>query len=137
MVVAVLGANLVALVHRGCWWNRIAHISRDVFSQVQEALQNLPPGKDNQLWFFSLPNRMEYTYPAVGSRIPLAVWLLQGQVEADAQVSVFQGEVNVPPPEHMRQLLSERAVEGPFVVFYWQEGTLLVESNIAEGIFAP
>jgi len=137
VVVAILGANLAALVHRSYWWNRIACISRDVVSQVQEALQNLPPGKDNQLWFFNLPNQMEYAYPAVGSRIPFAVWLLQGQVGADAQVSVFRGEVNVPPSEHMRQLLSERATEGPVVAFYWQEGTLLVESNIAEGIVAP
>ena len=43
VVVAILGANLAALVHRSYWWNRIACISRDVVSQVQEALQNLPP----------------------------------------------------------------------------------------------
>ncbi len=137
VVVIVLGANLVALIHRGYWWNRITNISQDVFSQVRMALLNLPPEKDSQLWFINLPNRMEYAYPAVGSRIPFAIWLLQGQLETDVRVLVFQDEANGPPAAHVRQLLVEQVKEGPVVAFYWQEGAFLIESNLAEGAFPP
>jgi hypothetical protein len=134
-VVAVLGANLATLVQRSYWWNRSANISRDVLGQVQVSLLNLPPGKDSQLWFFNLPNQMEYAYSTVGSRILFAVWWLQDQAGTDAQVLVFQGEINESPSEHMKQLLSERAIEDSVVAFYWQEGTVVVESNMAGGIF--
>jgi len=107
---------------------------------VQVSLQSPPPGKDNQLWFVNLPNRIEYAYPTFGNRVLFAVWLLQGQVGTDAQALVFQdevSEVNVAPSERVKQLLSERAVAGPVIAFYWQDGALLVESSIPESTLPP
>ena len=132
-VVIIVGANLITLVHRSYWWNQAANISRDVMSQVQTTLLNLPPGKDSQLWFFNFPDQIEYAY-AFGDRIPFAVWLLQNQLGVDdIEALVFRGGTgDVPSPERVRQMLSERAVEGPAVAFYWQEATVLKLSTMEE-----
>ena len=136
VVVVMLGANLVTLIHRSYWWNRSADVSREVFSQVQVSLLNLPPGEDSQLWFFNPPDQMEYAC-AFGSRLLFAVWLLQDQLGVEAQVLVFQDrEINASPPERTRQLFSERAIEGPVVVFYWQDGKL-VELSMPENTPPP
>jgi len=129
-VVIILGANLVTLIHRSYWWSRAADISRDVISEVRASLLNLPPGENSQLWFFNFPDQIEYAY-AFGDRIPFAVWLLQDQLDVDVEAAVFRnGEVDVPSVERVRQMLSERAVEGPIVAFYWQGETLLKLSTM-------
>jgi len=123
-IVGILGANLVALTHRSYQWNRVADLSRDVFSQVQTALVELARSPGSQLWLVNPPGHVEYS-EALGDRMLFGVWLLQGQLATDVQVVLLQGrESKLSPQEDMRQLLPERAVTGPIVAFYWQGGTL-------------
>lgn len=126
VVVVILGANVVTLTHRGYWWDRAANISHDMFSRVKAATLALPPGESGKLWFINIPNHIEYA-DAFGNRILFAVWLLQEQVGAqDIEVSLLQEpESKAAPSERLRQLLSERAVEGPVVAFYWQDGKVV------------
>lgn len=117
-VASILGGNLITVTHRGYWWDRAGDISHEMFSQVQTALLNLPPGGHNQLWFVNLPDRIEYAY-AFGNRVPFAIWLLQRQLGTEADVQLFRNRpTNVSPQEDIRQLLSEQAVQGLVVVFY-------------------
>jgi len=135
-VVIILGANLVTLIHRSYWWNRAADISREVISEVRASLLNLPRGENSQLWFFNFPDRIEYA-DAFGDRISFAVWLLQNQLGVDVEALVFRNsEVDVPSVERVRQMLSERAAEGPVVAFYWQ-GETLTKTSTFESVLPP
>lgn len=136
VVVLILVANFVTLSHRSYWWNRAADISYDMFAHVRTAMQTLPPGENIQLWFVNVPNLLEYA-SAFGDRIHFAVWLLQNQTGADAQAELFQNqEIDGAPREHMRRLISERAVVGPVLAFYWQGG-ILVESTASQNLSPP
>ncbi len=135
-VVAILGANLVTLTHRSYWWNYTSDISRDVFSQLRAALASLPHARGSQLWLINPPRRIEYA-EALGNRLLFAIWLLQDQLGTDAQVVLLQDkEVNISPQEDVRRLLSEQAVQGPVVIFYWQ-GETLVKLSTAQNNLEP
>jgi len=126
MTVVILGANLVAAIHRGYWWDRAADISHQVFSQVHKALLDLPPGKDRQLWFVNLPNHIEYA-DAFGNRLLFAVWLLEDQwTVGDIEVTLLQDSgINETPAERTRRMISERAPEVPVAAIHWQSGKLV------------
>jgi len=120
----MLGANLVALTHKSYQWNRVADLSRDVFSQVQAALVDLSRSPGSQLWLVNPPGHVEYS-EALGDRMLFGVWLLQGQLGTGVQAVLVQNrESKLAPREDMRQLLMERSVGGPVVAFYWQGGAL-------------
>ena len=136
LVAAVLAANLVGLVHRSYWWERVANVSRDLSSRVQRALLDLPAGGDSQLWFINLPYQIEYAY-AFGNRTLFAVWLLQKELGVEAETLVIEGaDVGASLREYVAQLLSERSAEGPVVVFYWREGAL-IEFRVPDDPFLP
>jgi len=126
-IVAILGANTVALSHRNYWWYRVGTISQDVFSQVQESLEASPSGEDVQFLFFNFPYRIEYAY-AFGDRVLFATWLLQSQLgsQTEGQAQVFQNvTIEVPLRVHLDHWLSTQAVDAPVIAFYWQGGDIL------------
>ncbi len=134
-VVAILGANTVALSHRNYWWYRVGAISQEVFSQVQESLEASPPGEDVQFLFFNFPYRVEYAY-AFGNRTLFAVWLLQSQLSfsIEGQARVFEDVmIEVSPRIHLDHWLSEKSVDVPVIAFYWQSGDVLRLDTRAKG----
>ncbi len=121
-VVAMLGANLIALTHRGYWWNQAANLSRDVFSQAKSSLSALPLRENGQIWFVNMPERIEYAY-AFGNRVLFAMWLLEEQIgEYDTQVAYVR-ESHASPDEMVQQALAERGEWA--LVFYWQDGQIV------------
>jgi hypothetical protein len=135
-LVGFLGANVVALNHRSYWWNRVANISRDAFSQVKVSLVELGWEKGSQLWLVNPPRHIEYA-EALGNRTLFGVWLLQGQLGTDVKVALLQDrEIEISPTEDMRQLLSTQPVKGPVIAFYWQ-GENLVKLSTRDGTLPP
>jgi hypothetical protein len=135
-VVGLLGANLVALTHKSYQWDRVADLSRDVFSHVQAALVDLSGSPDGELWLVNPPRRIEYA-EALGNRTLFGIWLLQGQLGTDVEVVLLQDrESNLSPQEDILQLRAARAVTGPIVAFYWRGGTLS-EPGILERVRLP
>jgi len=135
VVVTILGANLVALTHRGYWRDQAADVSYDMFSRVKARMLALPPEKGGQLWFIDIPNHIEYA-DVFGNRILFAVWLLEEQLGAPHVEVLHIQKRNVSSNRVLEQLLLERAVEGPIFVFYWQDGEV-VELSLPEGVLSP
>lgn len=136
-IAGLLGANLVALTHRSYWWSQAADVSRDLFYQVKRLLPGLSSEKDSQLWFVNLPDQIEYAY-AFGNRFGFAVWLLQGQLGTNVEVSQFQNiEIGGSPPVQMWRWVEQRTVNGPVIVFYWHEARLIRQSYSESNSLPP
>jgi hypothetical protein len=136
-IAGLLGANLVALTHQSYWWSQAADVSRSLFYQVKTLLPELSSEKDSQLWFVNLPDQIEYAY-AFGNRFGFAVWLLQGQLGTNVEVSQFQNvEIGGSPSVQMRRLFEQRTVNGPVVAFYWHEARLIRQSFPASILLPP
>jgi hypothetical protein len=126
-IAGLLGANWVALTHRSYWWSQAADVSRGLFFQVKRLLPELSSEKDGQLWFVNLPDQIEYAY-AFGDRFGFAVWLLQGQLGTNVEVSQFRNIEIRSPSDHMRRWVEQRTVNGPVIAFYWHEAKLIRQS---------
>jgi len=135
VIVTILGANLIALTHRGYWRDQAADVSYDMFSRVKAAMLALPPETGGQLWFINIPNHIEYA-DVFGNRILFAVWLLQEQVGVTHVEVLHIQKHSVSPNKVLEQLLSEQAIDGHVFVFYWQDGEV-VELSLPEGILSP
>ena len=133
----LLGANLVALTHRSYWWNQASDVSRDLFDQVKRLLPKLSSETNSQLWFVNLPDQIEYAY-AFGDRFGFAVWLLQGQLGTNVEVSQFRNiEIGESPSDTLRRWVEQRTVNGSVTAFYWHASKLIRQNYSGSSFSSP
>jgi hypothetical protein len=122
VVVALVGANLVVLMHRSASWRQTADVSRDLIAQVRATLHDMPADRTVHVWFFDMPFTIEYAY-AFGNRALFAMWLLD-----DPRISarLFEsGAEGASLAERVDRVRTQEGTQDAIVAFAWSQGRLV------------